>query len=135
MQFLTVSLGLANAHMLVEGFKGLKPLKPFAYPYPYPSKPLPSLRGKGFDGRGKGTKNIPKGYLCHRPSSAPEVTGSCVMTWVRVGVNRAQVLYDTSSFYKFPLLSIEFQTIIHSIPVASISASVQFQSLPHCIIV
>ena len=34
----------------VEGFKGLKPLKPFAYPYPYPSKPLPLSEGKGFDG-------------------------------------------------------------------------------------
>ena len=50
MQLLTVSLGLVNVHVPVEGFKGLKPLKPFAYPYPYPSKPLPSLRGKGFDG-------------------------------------------------------------------------------------
>ena len=28
-------------------------------------------------------------------SSAPEVTGSRVITWVRVGVNRAQSLYDT----------------------------------------
>ena len=43
MQLLTVSLGLVNVHVPVEGFKGFKPLKPFAYPYPYPSKPLPSL--------------------------------------------------------------------------------------------
>ena len=50
MQLLTVSLGLVNAHMPVEGFKGFKPLKPFAYPYPYPSKPLPLSEGKGFDG-------------------------------------------------------------------------------------
>ena len=37
-----------NAH--VEGFKGLKPLKPFAYPYPYLSKPLPLSEGKDFNG-------------------------------------------------------------------------------------
>ena len=51
---------LMNAHM--EVFKGLKPLKPFAYLYPYPSKPLPSLRVRVLIGGGKGTKNIPKGY-------------------------------------------------------------------------
>ena len=62
MQLLTVNLGLVNVHVSVEGFKGFKPLKPFAYPYPYPSKPLPLSEGKGLMGRGKGTKNIPKGY-------------------------------------------------------------------------
>ena len=34
MQLLTVSLGLMDVHVPVEGFKGFKPLKPFAYPYP-----------------------------------------------------------------------------------------------------
>ena len=38
MQLLTVSLGLININVPVEGFKGLKPLKPFAYPYPYLSR-------------------------------------------------------------------------------------------------
>jgi hypothetical protein len=41
-------------------------------------------------------------------SSAPEVTSSYVMTWVRVGVNRARALYDTvvsSTFCEFPLSS------------------------------
>ena len=47
-----------DVHVPVEGFKGFKPLKPFAYPYPYPSKPLPLSEGKG-------TKNIPKGYPWH----------------------------------------------------------------------
>ena len=47
-----------DVHVPVEGFKGFKPLKPFAYPYPYPSKPLPFSEGKG-------TKNIPKGYPWH----------------------------------------------------------------------
>ena len=38
MQLLTVSLGLININVPVEGFKGFKPLKPFAYPYPYLSR-------------------------------------------------------------------------------------------------
>ena len=38
-------------------------------------------------------------------SLAPEVTSSYVTTWVRVGVNRAQALYDTvvsSVFHTIP---------------------------------
>ena len=31
-------------------------------------------------------------------SLAPEITGSCVVIWVRVGANRAHDLYNTSSF-------------------------------------
>ena len=48
------------------------------------------------------------------PSSAPEVASSYATTWVRVGVNRAQVLYDTvasSVFHTFPFRSIEFWTM------------------------
>ena len=44
-------------------------------------------------------------------SSAPEVTSSYVMTWVRVGVNRARALYDTvvsSVFHPLLFVSIEF---------------------------
>ena len=51
------------------------------------------------------------------PSSAPEVASSYATTWVRVGVNRAQALYDTvtsSVFHTFPLYSIEFRTM-HSV--------------------
>ena len=47
-------------------------------------------------------------------SSAPEVTSSYVTTWVRVGVNRAQALYDivaSSVFHTFPFCSIEFWTM------------------------
>ena len=47
-------------------------------------------------------------------SLAPEVTSLYVTTWVRVGVNRAQALYDTvvsSTFHLFPLVSIEFWTM------------------------
>ena len=47
-------------------------------------------------------------------SSAPEVTSSYVTTWVRVGVNRARVLYDTvvsSVFHTLLSCSIEFWTI------------------------
>ena len=47
-------------------------------------------------------------------SSAPEITSTYVMTWVRVGVNRAWALYDTvvsSMFHLFPLVSIEFWTM------------------------
>ena len=47
-------------------------------------------------------------------SSAPEVTSSYVTTWVRVGVNRARVLYDTvasTMFHLFPFVSIEFWTM------------------------
>jgi hypothetical protein len=62
MQLLTVSLGLMNVHVPVEGFKGLKPLKPFAYPYLYHQNPYPSVRVRVLLDRGKGTKNIPKGY-------------------------------------------------------------------------
>ena len=67
-------------------------------------------------------------------SSAPEVTSLYVTTWVRVGVNRAQVLYDTvvsSVFHTFPSVSIEFWTIFcllllasirfHTIPVPSVT--------------
>ena len=48
------------------------------------------------------------------PSSAPEVASSYATTWVRVGVNRAQALYDTvasSVFHMFPFCSIEFWTM------------------------
>ena len=47
-------------------------------------------------------------------SSAPEVTSSYVTIWVRVGVNRAQALYDTivsSMFHLLPFVSIEFWTM------------------------
>ena len=47
-------------------------------------------------------------------SSAPEVTSSYVTTWVRVGVNRAQALYDivvSSVFHTLLSCSIEFWTM------------------------
>ena len=47
-------------------------------------------------------------------SSAPEVTSLYVTTWVRVGVNRAQALYDTvvsSVFHTLLFCSIEFWTM------------------------
>ena len=47
-------------------------------------------------------------------SLAPEVTSSYVTTWVRVGVNRAQTLYNTvvsSPFHLFSCVSIEFWTM------------------------
>ena len=47
-------------------------------------------------------------------SSAPEVTSPYVTTWVRVGVNRAQALYDTvvsSVFHTLLFDSIEFWTM------------------------
>ena len=50
-------------------------------------------------------------------SSAPEVTSSYVTTWVRVGVNRAQALYDTvvsSVFHTLLFVSIEFWTMYSS---------------------
>ena len=51
---------------------------------------------------------------CHCPSLALEVTGSCVTTWVRVGVNRAQVLCTilaaSASFHTFPLSSGQYST-------------------------
>ena len=44
------------------GFQGFETLETLRLPLPYPSKPLPSLRVRVLMGRGKGTKNIPKGY-------------------------------------------------------------------------
>ena len=63
-------------------------------------------------------------------SSAPEVTSSYVMTWVRVGVNRAQTLYDTvasSVFYLFPLVSIKFWTMCSASFSEFLYASVRFR--------
>ena len=33
-----------------------------ANPYTYPLKPVPLARGKGLEGRGRGTAEIPQGY-------------------------------------------------------------------------
>jgi hypothetical protein len=33
-----------------------------ANPYPYPPKPVPLARGKGLEGKSKGTAEIPQGY-------------------------------------------------------------------------
>ena len=33
-----------------------------ANPYSYPQKPIPLARGKGLEGRGRGTAEIPQGY-------------------------------------------------------------------------
>ena len=65
-------------------------------------------------------------------SSAPEVTSSYVTTWVRVGVNRAQVLYDTvvsSVFHMFPFASIEFWTMYSASFSLFPYASVRFRFL------
>ena len=51
-------------------------------------------------------------------SLAPEVTGLRVMTWVRVGVNRAQSLYDMK---QFPVVSVCFHRVLDD--VLSYSAS------------
>jgi hypothetical protein len=77
----------------------------------------------------------PERAMWHRLSLAPEVTGLHVATWVRVGVNRARVLYNMSSFYEFPLLSIEFWIIYHTVLAPSVVASVCFQYLPCSVIV
>ena len=47
-------------------------------------------------------------------SSAPEITSTYVMTWVRVGVNRARtctIRVVSSMFRSVPFVSIEFWTM------------------------
>ncbi len=45
--------------------KGMRTLPTPGYLYPYPQKPAPSTKGKGFDGCGysMGSEKIPGGYL------------------------------------------------------------------------
>ena len=65
-------------------------------------------------------------------SSAPEVTSSYVTTWVRVGVNRAQALYDTvvsSGFHTLLFVSIEFWTMHSAYFSRFLYASVRFRLL------
>ena len=69
-----------------------------------------SLHGLVLDG----PENIDRIQSDIALSSAPEVTSSYVTTWVRVGVNRAQALYDTvvsSVFHTLLSCSIEFWTM------------------------
>ena len=63
-------------------------------------------------------------------SSAPEVTSSYVTTWVRVGVNRARSLYDTSSFQYIPLCSVCFHRVLDDAFRLFLLVSSHFYAIP-----